>query len=46
VVLSTLLLLGITLPWEIKKLKIPEYPVAAEEYVVQNQVVTEIIAHI
>jgi CPA1 family monovalent cation:H+ antiporter len=38
--------LGITLPWVIKKLKIPEYSVAAEEYVVRNQVITEIIAYI
>jgi len=46
VVLSTLLLLGFTLPWVIRKLKLPEYSIAAEEYEVRTNVVGETIAHI
>lgn len=46
IILSTLLLLGFTLPWVIKKLKIPRYSMAAEEYEVRNNVVTETISHI
>ncbi|HVF82218.1 MAG TPA: Na+/H+ antiporter [Flavisolibacter sp.] len=46
VILSTLLLLGVTLPWVIKKLKLPAYSVVAEEYEVRSIVVTEVITHI
>jgi Na+/H+ antiporter len=46
VVLSTLLLLGVTLPWIIKKLKVPRYSLTAEEYEVRSHVVSGIITHI
>jgi Na+/H+ antiporter len=46
VILSTLVLLGLSLPWLIKKLKIPPHSIAAEEYEVRNQVVIHIINHI
>lgn len=46
VVLSTLVLLGFTLPWIIKKLKLEAYSMAAEEYEVRTNVVAETITHI
>lgn len=46
VILSTLLLLGFTLPWVIQKLKLPRYSIAAEEYEVRTEVVTQTITHI
>lgn len=46
VILSTLVLLGFTLPRVIKRLKIPQYSIAAEEYEVRTNVVTETILHI
>lgn len=46
VILSTLVLLGFTLPWVIKKLKIEPYSIAAEEYDVRTKVVNETIAYI
>ena len=46
VIVSTLVLLGFTLPWIIKKLKLPKYSMAAEEYEVRNYVATETITHI
>lgn len=46
VILSTLVLLGFTLPWIIKKLKIPRYSLAAEEYEIRNHVVNNTITHI
>lgn len=46
VIVSTLVLLGFTLPWVIKKLKLPKYSMEAEEYEVRNQVVSESITHI
>ncbi|MEX6689723.1 Na+/H+ antiporter [Danxiaibacter flavus] len=46
VILSTLILLGSTLPWVIRKLKLPVYTIALEEYEVRNQVVTNTITHI
>ena len=46
VIVSTLVLLGLTLPWIIKKLKLPKYSMEAEEYEVRNHVVTESITHI
>lgn len=46
VIVSTLVLLGFTLPWIIKKLKIPPYSIAAEEYEVRTHLVSQIISHI
>ncbi|HKR05672.1 MAG TPA: Na+/H+ antiporter [Bacteroidia bacterium] len=46
VILSTLVLQGLTLPWIIKKLKIPKHSIVAEEYEIRNQVVAETITHI
>lgn len=46
VILSTLVVLGLTLPWIIKKLKIEPYSIYAEEYEVRNKIVSETIAHI
>jgi CPA1 family monovalent cation:H+ antiporter len=46
VILSTLVLLGFTLPWLIKKLKLPPHSVEAEEYEVRNHLVSETITHI
>ncbi len=46
VIVSTLVLLGLTLPWIIKKLKLPKHSIAAEEYEVRNYVATETITHI
>jgi CPA1 family monovalent cation:H+ antiporter len=46
VILSTLVLLGLTLPWIIKKMKLPKHSIAAEEYDVRNTVVSYTIAHI
>lgn len=46
VILSTLLILGFTLPWLVRKLGIQPYSMAAEEYEVRTSVVTETISHI
>lgn len=46
VIFSTLVLLGFTLPWVIKKLKIEPYSIQAEEYIVRNEVVSETIEYI
>jgi len=46
VILSTLIGLGLTLPWLIKVLKIEPYSIYAEEYEVRNVVVSQTIAHI
>jgi Na+/H+ antiporter len=46
VILSTLLLLGFTLPWIIRKLKIEPHSIVAEEYDVRTEVVTTAINHI
>ena len=46
VILSTLVLLGFTLPMVIQKLKLPRYSMVAEEYEVRNNVITEVITHI
>ena len=46
VILITLVLLGFTLPWIIKKLKINPYSIAAEEYEVRSRVVSNTISHI
>ncbi|MEP7374997.1 MAG: Na+/H+ antiporter [Chitinophagaceae bacterium] len=46
VIVSTLVFLGFTLPWIVKKLKIPKYSIAAEEYEIRNFIATETITHI
>lgn len=46
VILSTLVLLGLTLPWVIRRLKISPYSSMAEEYEVRTKVVTNTIVHI
>lgn len=46
VILSTLVLLGLTLPWVIRKLGIKPHSIAAEEYQVRTNVVSEAITHI
>jgi monovalent cation/hydrogen antiporter len=46
VIVSTLVFLGLSLPWIVKKLKLPKYSIAAEEYDVRNLVTTETITHI
>lgn len=46
VILSTLVLLGLSLPLVIKKLKIQPHSIAAEEYDVRTQVVSQTINHI
>jgi len=46
VIVSTLVLLGLTLPWIIRKLKLPKHSIAAEEYDVRTTVVNHTISHI
>ena len=46
VILITLVLLGFTLPWVIRKLKLDPYSIAAEEYEVRTRVVNNTIIHI
>jgi Na+/H+ antiporter len=46
VILSTLIFLGLTLPWIIKKMKMEPYSIYAEEYEVRNLVVSQTIEHI
>ena len=46
VILSTLVLLGFTLPWIIRLLKLPPYSIAAEEYEVRTAVVSDTITYI
>jgi CPA1 family monovalent cation:H+ antiporter len=46
VILSTLVLLGFTLPWIIKRLKLPQYSIAAEEYEVRQSLASQTITHI
>ena len=46
VILITLILLGFTLPWVIRKLKLDPYSIAAEEYEVRTKVVNNTIIHI
>jgi CPA1 family monovalent cation:H+ antiporter len=46
VILTTLILLGFSLPWVIKKLKIEPYSIAAEEYDIRTKVVNNTIQHI
>lgn len=46
VILSTLVLLGLTLPWLIKMLKVQPHSIVAEEYTVRTEVVSTAINHI
>ncbi len=46
VILATLVALGLTLPWVIKRLKIKPHTLMAEEYLVRNMVVRAAISHI
>lgn len=46
VIVSTLILLGLTLPWIIRVLKIKPHSMAAEEYEIRTQVVALTIGHI
>ncbi|KFF03572.1 Na+/H+ antiporter [Flavobacterium reichenbachii] len=46
VILSTLVIQGLTLPWIIKKLKLQPYSIIAEEYDIRNIIVSETITHI
>ncbi|MFT3911679.1 MAG: Na+/H+ antiporter [Ferruginibacter sp.] len=46
VILSTLVLFGLTLPWIIRKLKIPKHSIEMEEYEVRTKVVSDTITHI
>lgn len=46
VILFTLVLQGLSLPWIIKKMKLPPHSIAAEEYEIRTQVVSETILHI
>ncbi|HOZ78514.1 MAG TPA: Na+/H+ antiporter [Ferruginibacter sp.] len=46
VILSTLVVLGLTLPWVIKKLGIKPHSLAAEEYEIRTKVVSDTISHI
>lgn len=46
VILSTLVGLGLTLPWIIRKMGIQPHSIAAEEYEVRTQIVSETITHI
>jgi CPA1 family monovalent cation:H+ antiporter len=46
VILSTLIIQGLTLPWLIRKLKLEPYSILAEEYNIRNVIVSETIAHI
>lgn len=46
VILTTLILLGFSLPWVIKKLKIEPYSPTAEEYEIRTKVVNNAILHI
>jgi CPA1 family monovalent cation:H+ antiporter len=46
VILSTLLVLGASLPWVIRKLKIEPYSIVLEEYEVRTQIVSSAINYI
>ena len=46
VILSTLVFLGLSLPWVIRKLKLKPYSMAAEEYEIRTAVVSNAITHI
>ena len=46
VILSTLVGLGLTLPWLIRKLKIKPHSIVLEEYNVRTEIVSTAISHI
>jgi Na+/H+ antiporter len=46
VILATLVALGLTLPWVIKKLKLKPHNLMSEEYLIRNMVVRAAITHI
>jgi CPA1 family monovalent cation:H+ antiporter len=46
VILSTLIVLGLPLPWLIRKMKLPPYSIVAEEYEVRNKIVLNAISYI
>jgi CPA1 family monovalent cation:H+ antiporter len=46
VILSTLVLLGFTLQWVIRKLKLEPYSMVGEEYEIRTKVVSSVITHI
>ncbi|MEP7318348.1 MAG: Na+/H+ antiporter [Panacibacter sp.] len=46
VILSTLVLLGSTLPWIIRKLKLKPHSIVLEEYEVRTKIVSSAISHI
>ncbi len=46
VIIVTLVAQGLTLPWVIRKLKIPKHSLLAEEYEVRSQVISEVMVHI
>jgi Na+/H+ antiporter len=46
VIFSTLVILGLTLPWVVKMLKIQPHSIVAEEYTVRTEVVQKVITHI
>jgi CPA1 family monovalent cation:H+ antiporter len=46
VILSTLVLLGFTLPWIIRKMKLEPYSIVAEEYDIRMKVVSSTIGYI
>lgn len=46
VILATLVLLGLTLPWIIRKMKVKPYSIALEEYDVRTRVVSQTITFI
>lgn len=46
VILSTLVVLGPTLPWVIRKLKMKPHSIIAEEYEVRTKIVSDAISHI
>jgi len=46
VILSTLIVLGLPLPWLIRKMKLQPYSIVAEEYDVRNKIVLNAISYI
>lgn len=46
VILTTLVLLGFTLPWVIRRLKLEPHSIVAEEYLVRTEIVSSAITHI
>lgn len=46
VIIVTLVAQGLTLPWVIRKLKMPRYSILAEEYEVRSRVLSAVMTHI